>query len=76
MLQSNGKSTHKTFIDYYINGDYLRSTATEGWIVFTSIGNGQEPYRLSGMFEFTAVEENSGETMEVTEGRFENLMCL
>jgi len=72
-LQPNGKPTHHTFIDYYVNDDYFRYVATEGWIRFSSLGNGQMPYRLSGEFEFTAVEQNSGEVMKVTDGKFDNL---
>jgi len=67
------KTDHNTFIRYYIDNVEFRYVATEGWIRFYGLGNGQMPYRLSGEFEFTAVERNSGEVMKVTDGKFENL---
>ncbi|MCM1176537.1 MAG: hypothetical protein NC335_02140 [Bacteroides sp.] len=70
------QTSHNTYIRYYRNNVEFRYDVTEGWIVFTSLGNSQKPYRLSGRFEFTAVNQKTGETMEVTEGRFENLKCL
>ncbi|MCM1502211.1 MAG: hypothetical protein NC115_06045 [Bacteroidales bacterium] len=75
-IEKYGIYSHYPHISFYRKNVYLRYTATEGWIVFTSTGGGQKPYRLSGRFEFTAVNQKTGETMEVTEGRFENLKCL
>lgn len=48
--------------------------STGGYVVFTE-RTGDNPYVLSGRFEFTARNEKKDSVINVTNGTFENLYC-
>lgn len=59
-----------TGVRFRLDGDFYEYYVTDGWIVFTDSG---EAKVMSGEFEFTALDKNSGNVMTVTNGSFDNL---
>lgn len=50
--------------------------STDGYVTFLDRWDDEDASYISGRFEFTAVDEATGRTVEVTEGVFENLSVV
>ena len=67
------EKTKGATVSFKKNGVSYVFSSIEGYIVFTECKRGSAGHSLSGYFEFTAVNEELGMTISVTNGTFENL---
>ncbi len=64
------ENSNKTGIHFYMDNTEYRYNLTDGQLVFTQFIVGEY---ISGEFEFTASEKNSGDIIHITNGTFEHL---
>lgn len=64
-----------TYISFILDDEYFTYASTDGWIILSECYCDKSTSRvyMSGEFEFNATELNNGDTMQVTDGKFENL---